>query len=758
MAIRESQKVTYVDKVGVTSQTGRDTAVRAEARAQAEWNKTMETQSETLGKLANKADELAMKNSIENLQFEQEEYTYTDDDGLETTVKRPKQFKPDRFFWQPSQDAYDKMVVIKMKEDLGRQFEEQSFKVASDSQTRKQTADQFLQRMQPVYDQYMQNVPSRFKEYLRPKLDAKLLADQKRVSNTFRVQQEKMMQDDVEELISTAENKFVNNIIYNKDAGEEALEQLKLIPEEASGIARPLKAKFEEKIKTLNKFYASTVSGVSIRDLANNVTTAGETLQGKRNIVANLSAFDELLDNTGDQKIMVDGKPVTVSQVEFNNIMGTLSQSEKTEIQTDVRARLANLTSDTDNTDGAFTLLKALSQANTSPDATLVEYQSGINKYFNKNPVGFIQGMGFDHDSVADAYRDPKFISELVRTRIIPNALKEEMERDIKNSNISIITAVLDSAIESPSVAKYITQDNQVTGVPVDYEFIPRIDPKVNSLLRAVMVRRVVDKTLDVTNIVTDINKVIDGQGKEEPSDHRQAKEDARKHLRKLVDSSFDGLGEESPAILALGYNYIDNATFYDGIINTPVSGYKKMAEKFVNNLTQDKIIGVSKFNYRFTLDGGKGNVFYPLENFKLPNPNNPNDPDDNIVDWHNDVLRKKLNDPNATLGENIQVSSVQASRGILTTDPYDVSYYVFNNGQQMFDKDGVPIIYEPAEKYNKLKPYFMADQQSDNVLSSKIRHYNLMDKDAQETILKQEKIKKDYKEQFESELPNYVY
>lgn len=753
MAIRESQKVTYVDKVGVTSQTGRDTAVRAEARAQAEWNKTMETQSETLGKLANKADELAMKNSIENLQFEQEEYTYTDDDGLETTVKRPKQFKPDRFFWQPSQDAYDKMVVIKMKEDLGRQFEEQSFKVASDSQTRKQTADQFLQRMQPVYDQYMQNVPSRFREYLRPKLDAKLLADQKRVSNTFRVQQEKMMLDSVTEQISSFQNKYDDTIIYNKEAGQEALENLKQIPEEVSGIARPLVAKLQERIKSFDKFYGSSVGGVTIRDLANNITTAGETIEGKRNIVANLSALDELLDNTGDQTIMVDGKPVKLSQAEFNNSIGTLSEGEKTDIQTDVRARLANLTGDADNTGATFSVQEALRQQLKNPRQTVIQYQSDINKLFNKNPTGFIQTMGFQHESVADAFADPQFISAMAKTGIMPEKAKDEIQSLINNGHIPTITAVLDSAMEMPSVQKYIDINDNIQNIPADYQFLPRLDPKVNGLLRAIMVRRIVDQDINFKNVINDLNEATSKISNEDQSTFNEAIKDANKAIKERLNKNFDGLGDQSPAISKYAETLLKNATIYDGVIKTPVASFKNMANKFVDSLEKQQIIGKSRYNYRPS-DTGSGYTTYPLENFVITDPNNPTE---KISDWHEAAIKTLLDNPDAELGNNVKVFPVQTSRGVLTTNPFDVSYYVLDaNGNIQYTEEGNPIIYQPFLIKEELDKAALSDAQSNFVLQEKINHYNVVDKDTQELIRKQEKINQSYSEVFRKALPNY--
>ena len=177
------------------------------------------------------------------------------------------------------------------------------------------------------------------------------------------------------------------------------------------------------------------------------------------------------------------------------------------------------------------------------------------------------------------------------------------------------------------------------------------------------------------------------------------------------------------------------------------------MGRKFVKSLEEQKIIGESRYNYRPS-DKGKGYTTYPLENFYITDPNNPT----NLInDWHEAAIKTLLDNPDAELGNNIKVYPVETSRGILTTNPLDVSYYVLDaNGNLIYDKNDNPILYLPFEIKEKLDKVALSDAQSNFVLEQKINHFNLMDKDSQELVRKQEKINQSYSEAFKQALPNY--
>jgi hypothetical protein len=450
---------------------------------------------------------------------------------------------------------------------------------------------------------------------------------------------------------------------------------------------------------------------------------------------------------------MVDGKPVKLSQAEFNNSIGILSENEKTNIQTDVRARLANLTGDADNTGATFSVQEALRQQLQNPRQTVIQYQGDINKLFNKNPTGFIQTMGFQHESVADAFADPQFITAMAKTGIMPEKAKDEIQSLINNGHIPTITAVLDSAMEMPSVQKYIDSNNEIQNIAADYQFLPRLDPKVNGLLRAIMVRRIIDKDVNFKNVINELNDASSKLSREEQNQFNQGKEDAKDIIRTTLNGSFDGLGDESPAIMQYAETYINSETIYDGVIGTPVASFKDMGRKFVKSLEEQKIIGESKYNYRPS-DTGKGYTTYPLENFYITDPNNPT----NLInDWHETAIKNLLDNPDAELGNNIKVYPVETSRGILTTNPLDVSYYVLDaNGNIIYDDNDNPILYLPFEIKEDLDKVALSDAQSNFVLQEKINHYNLMDKDSQELVRKQEKINLTYSEAFKQALPNY--
>tara|TARA_B100001109_G_scaffold20527_2_gene14685 strand:+ start:34 stop:2391 length:2358 start_codon:yes stop_codon:yes gene_type:complete len=782
MVKRSKDMVSYREQIGVTAPIGYQTAIQKTQESAVAWDKTFEKISDTFTALQKKTDQIRMKNAVQNAKFEMDEKQITDEKtGEVRTVKTMKPFKADRFFWQTDQDDYDKMIVAKMKMDLGLQFEKESMAQLEQSFNANEDANGYVNRMAPIFESYKQNLPSKFYDVIRPTLEAQMLQDQKKAQTKFRQQKEEETSAFAEQYFSKAEQQFKRDVLIDPSSAKDiANASIAEIPENLVGRSITERVKFQSMINGLHKFYSSEVSGVNLQQLLDPTTPRSQTSFGRKEQESNLVAIRDLIDGKGAQQIAFGGKVSTIKQEDFNKVLDGLTEDEVDAIDSNLTERLANTSGSSELSEAIAGFSNYTQQRQASTNYTDPFVQKKMTRVAKDSPAEYFQILAQSSSNPSrlanlttydQAMRTPEFYEAHGRLGAMPTVIKDSIEQLILSGDADVIQAMLNPMVASATRLSGTMYKGKFIRTDSYEKMFPSLSDKAHNILEGVRVRSLVNDRIDFTTVATELSTAFDSNIKDtnNASVVNKAVDDAIKHV---IDKTGIMFGEDNLATPLRNTlrMYLRSSTIYDPNVTTePTKGFKQMGMKFYNTLTEKGIIGKSNFNYMAGGDAGEsGVVLYPLERHKVTDPNNPNRM---INDHHepyimNEISKferyKNVDRNKMKLGRDFRVYPVNTKNMNLTDDTANISYYLLeiNKGTgdatPVLEDDGTFYFYTPNDVKEKLDKARDQDIEIGMVLSKDITHYESLNEANKQRIREAENFADNYPTTFNALIPNY--